>query len=75
MYRMTVSYVLRYLPQIIFVGFGKITYICELCSGICKDAGYSSVAGQIEIFGKLSVLAAGMPILLAILESIQEIAG
>ena len=52
-----------------------ITYICELCSGICKDAGYSSVAGQIEIFGKLSVLAAGMPILLAILESIQEIAG
>ncbi|NBI90541.1 stage III sporulation protein AD [Lachnospiraceae bacterium] len=52
-----------------------ITYICELCSGICKDAGYSSVAGQIEIFGKLSVLMAGMPILLAILESIQEIAG
>lgn len=52
-----------------------ITYICELCAGICKDAGYSSVAGQIEIFGKLSVLAAGMPILLAILESIQEIAG
>ena len=52
-----------------------ITYICEFCSGICKDAGYSSISGQIEIFGKLSVLAAGMPILLAIIESIQEIAG
>lgn len=52
-----------------------ITYICEFCSGICKDAGYSSIAGQIEIFGKLSVLMAGMPILLAIIESIQEIAG
>ena len=52
-----------------------ITYICEFCSGICKDAGYSSIAGQIEIFGKLSVLAAGMPVLLAIIESIQEIAG
>lgn len=52
-----------------------ITYICEFCSGVCKDAGYSSIAGQIEIFGKLSVLAAGMPILLAIIESIQEIAG
>ena len=39
-----------------------ITYICEFSSGICRDAGYSSVAGQIEIFGKLSVLAAGMPV-------------
>ena len=52
-----------------------ITYICEFCSGICRDAGYGSVSGQIEIFGKLSVLAAGMPILLAIIQSIQEIAG
>lgn len=52
-----------------------ITYICEFCSGICRDAGYASIAGQIEIFGKLSILAAGMPILLAIIESIQEIAG
>ncbi len=52
-----------------------ITYICEFSSGICKDAGYSSIASQIEIFGKLSVLASGMPVLLAIIESIQEIAG
>lgn len=52
-----------------------ITYICEFCAGICKDAGYSAVAGQVEIFGKLSVLIAGMPILFAIIESIQEIAG
>lgn len=51
-----------------------ITYICEFCSGICRDAGYSSVSGQIEIFGKLSILAAGMPVLLAIIDSIQEIA-
>ena len=52
-----------------------ITYICEFCAGICKDAGYSSVSGQIEIFGKLSVLIAGMPVLMAIIESIQEITG
>lgn len=52
-----------------------ITYICEFSSGVCRDAGYTSIAGQIEIFGKLSVLASGMPILLAIIESIQEIAG
>ena len=52
-----------------------ITYVCEFCSGICRDAGHSAIAGQIEIFGKLSVLAAGMPILLAIIESIQGMAG
>ena len=28
-----------------------ITYICEFSSGICRDAGYTSIAGQIEIFG------------------------
>lgn len=52
-----------------------ITYICEFCSDICKDAGYGTVAGQIEIFGKLSVLAAGMPLLLAVMECIRAIGG
>ena len=28
-----------------------ITYIAEFSSGICKDAGYQTLAGQIEIFG------------------------
>ena len=51
-----------------------ITYICEFCAAICKDAGYGAIAGQIEVFGKLSVLIAGMPILLAIIENINEIA-
>ena len=40
-----------------------ITYIAEFSSGICKDAGYGSLGSQIEIFGKLSVLAVSMPIL------------
>lgn len=49
-----------------------ITYICEFSAGICKDAGFSSVAGQIEVLGKMSVMFAGLPILLAVLEQIQE---
>jgi len=48
-----------------------ITYIAEFASGICKDAGYSAVGTQIEIFGKLSVLAVSMPILLALIETLQ----
>ena len=44
-----------------------ITYIAEFSSGICRDAGYQTLAGQIEIFGKLTILALGMPVLLALL--------
>lgn len=49
-----------------------ITYIAEFASGICKDAGYGSMGTQIEIFGKLSILAVSMPIILALLETLQE---
>ncbi len=49
-----------------------ITYICEFSAGICRDAGYQSVAGQIEILGKLSVLFVGLPVLFAVIEQIQS---
>lgn len=52
-----------------------ITYIGQFSAGICKDAGYSAVANQIEIFGKLAVLAISMPILTALLETIHEFLG
>ena len=48
-----------------------ITYIAEFAAGICRDAGYGAVGTQIEIFGKLSVLAVSMPILLALIETLQ----
>jgi len=48
-----------------------ITYLCEFSAAICKDAGFSTVADQIEVLGKLSVMFAGLPILLALLELIQ----
>lgn len=50
------------------------TYACEFCAGICRDAGYSGMAGQVEMIGKLYILLTGMPILAALLESIQSIA-
>ena len=52
-----------------------ITYVCEFCASICKDAGYGAIAGQIEIFGKLSVLLMGLPVLAAVIENINAIAG
>lgn len=51
-----------------------ITYVCEFCASICKDAGYGAVAGQIEIFGKLSVLMMGIPVLIAVVENINVLA-
>ena len=50
------------------------TYACEFCAGICKDAGYGGVAGQVEMLGKLYILSVGMPVLLALMENIQSVA-
>lgn len=52
-----------------------ITYICEFCANLCKDAGYGSIAGQIELSGKLSVLMMGLPILLTLLETLKSYGG
>lgn len=49
-----------------------ITYIAEFAAGICKDAGYSALAAQVEMFGKLSILAVSAPVLLALLETIER---
>ena len=51
-----------------------ITYLCEFSSGICKDAGYQAIGAQIDIFGKITILLAGIPILMTLLETIQEFA-
>ena len=49
-----------------------IAYIAEFSAGICKDSGYSALATQVEMFGKLSILAVSAPIVLALLETIQR---
>lgn len=52
-----------------------ITYICEVCAAVCKDAGYAGISGQIELFGKLSVLLMGIPVLAAVIENISALGG
>lgn len=48
-----------------------IAYVAEFASGICRDAGFSSIGVQIEVFGKLSILAVSMPVVLALLETLE----
>lgn len=49
-----------------------ITYVAEFSSSICRDAGYQTIAQQIEIFGKLAILVLSTPVLLALLDAIKE---
>ena len=56
----------------ILLKMAGVTYVAEFASGICKDAGYSTTAAQIELFCKLSVMVLSMPVLMALLKTIQE---
>ncbi|MFV0344155.1 MAG: SpoIIIAC/SpoIIIAD family protein [Anaerocolumna sp.] len=57
---------------VILIKIIGITYIAEFASNICKDFGHTAIANQIELVGKLTILATGMPVLLALLETINE---
>lgn len=52
-----------------------ITYLSELSSDFCKDAGASALAGQIELFGKLSILVLCIPVMTSLLETIDHFLG
>lgn len=74
----TITIIQSYIPlDTVYIGtlikMIGITYLTEFASGICKDTGYQSVAGQIEVFGKLSILAVSMPVVTALLETVQDL--
>lgn len=48
-----------------------ITYVSELASSICKDAGHGAIAVQLEIFSKITMIAMGMPVIMALVETIH----
>ncbi len=50
-----------------------VTYIADFASNLCKDCGYQTIAGQIELFAKLSILVLGMPVILGFMETIGEL--
>ena len=52
-----------------------ITYLAEFSSGLCKDAGAVTMAGQIELFGKLSILVLCIPIRTSLLKTVDYFLG
>lgn len=49
-----------------------VTYISEFTSGICKDAGFSNIANQVEIAGKLVILTISIPVITSLLEIVTQ---
>ena len=49
-----------------------ITYVADFSASVCREAGYGSVAGQIELFAKLSIVALSIPELWVLLRLIER---
>ena len=49
-----------------------ITYVAEFAASFCRESGYSSVAGQMELFAKLSIVALSIPELKYLLDVLEN---
>ncbi len=52
-----------------------IVYLAEISANLCKDAGAATLASQIELFGKLSILVLCMPIMTSLIQTIDYFLG
>lgn len=50
-----------------------ISYIIELATNICKDAGNSAVASKVEMLGKISIVVLTIPILTSVISTVLGI--
>lgn len=58
--------------KIIFKMIG-IAYLSEFTASVCKDAGQSAIAGQVDFFGRISMIVVSLPVLKSLLETIGEL--
>ncbi len=50
-----------------------ITFISEISSDISRDCGYLSIANQVQIFGKLSILVISLPVFIDLISSVGNL--
>ncbi len=50
-----------------------IAYICQFAADICRDAGEGSVAGKVELGGKLLIISLSVPIIYDLLGLVAKI--
>ena len=66
-----------YLPirnehLVLLLKIAGISYLSELSSSICRDAGLTAFSGQVEMIGKLTILGFSIPVVLSLFETIQK---
>lgn len=49
-----------------------VAYVAEFASSICRDAGYQSISGMIELFAKLSIVVLSIPGIVFLLETLEQ---
>lgn len=49
-----------------------VAYVCEFASSLCRDAGYQAISGQIEMAGRVAMLVLTLPVMEAIIQTIQQ---
>lgn len=52
-----------------------ITYVVQFTSDLCRDSGYSALAGQVEVFGKITIAAVSIPVVSMLLETVEKCVG
>lgn len=50
-----------------------LAWISQLASDICKEAGCGAISRQIDIYGKLLILSISLPIVTALVETIETL--
>lgn len=57
----------------VFMKIIGISYLAEFACTLCKDAGYGTLASQIEMIGRITILSMSAPVLLTLLDTLGEI--
>ena len=50
-----------------------LAYVCQFSSDICKDAGYTAIASQVEMAVKISLILLSMPVLMSVIDLVVKI--
>lgn len=58
-----------------FLKLTGITYICEFAANLSKDAGYSALSSNIELFGKMAIMMAGFPAIRIMIDMLEGMIG
>ena len=47
----------------------------QFTSDLCRDSGYSALAGQVEVFGKITIAEVSKPVVRILLETMEKSVG